>query len=216
MASLGGVMGNDFDSAVARMRTGQVTAVDAAADLMSRLTEEEKLWLLDGDRAFWPGIFGMVAKGFSGAPVVAGAVPRLGIPGIRFTDGPRGVVMGASTCFPVAMSRGASWDPALEEEAGRAIGGEARAQGANLIAGVCVNLLRHPAWGRAQETYGEDPVHVGVMGAAATRGRAPGGSTPWTGAWTGSRGITSTASAVCAIADGISAARAPRTGTCLW
>jgi beta-glucosidase len=163
-------VGNDFESAITRIRTGQATAVDTAADLVSRLTEEEKLWLLDGDQAFWPGILRMVAKGFSGAPVVAGAVPRLGIPGVRFTDGPRGVVMGASACFPVAMSRGASWDPALEEEIGHAIGAEARAQGANLIAGVCVNLLRHPAWGRAQETYGEDPVHVGAMGAAATRG----------------------------------------------
>jgi beta-glucosidase len=166
----GGLMDNDFDNAIARMRTGQVTATDAAAELVSRLTEEEKLWLLDGDGAFWPGILRMVAKGFSGAPVVAGAVPRLGIPGVRFTDGPRGVVLGASTCFPVSMSRGASWDPALEEEIGRAIGAEAKAQGANLVAGVCVNLLRHPAWGRAQETYGEDPVHVGMMGAAATRG----------------------------------------------
>ena len=164
------MVGNDFDRAIGRVRKGQVTAVDAAADLVFSLTEEEKLWLLDGDEAFWPGILRMVVKGFSGAPVVAGAVPRLGIPGVRFTDGPRGVVMGASTCFPVAMSRGASWDPALEHEIGRAIGAEARAQGANLVAGVCVNLLHHPAWGRAQETYGEDPVHVGVMGAAVTRG----------------------------------------------
>jgi hypothetical protein len=74
-AGLGGVMGNDFNRAIARMQTGQAAAVDAAAGFVSRLTEEEKLWLLDGDRAFWPGILGMVAKGFSGAPVVAGAVP---------------------------------------------------------------------------------------------------------------------------------------------
>lgn len=129
----------------------QGRAGDAAADLISRLTKEEKLWLLDGDRAFWPGVLRMAVMGFSRAPVAAGAVPRLGIPGVRFTDGPRGVVMGASTCFPVAMARGASWDPALEEEVGRAIGAEARAQGANLIAGVCVNLLRHPAWGRRRK-----------------------------------------------------------------
>jgi beta-glucosidase len=38
------------------------------------------------------------------------------------------------------------------------------------VAAVCVNLLRHPGWGRAQETYGEDPVHVGAMGAACVRG----------------------------------------------
>src|SRR5690242_13393367 len=64
----GGVMGNDFDSAIARVRDGQMKAVDAAADLVSRLTDEERLWLLDGDQAFWSGIPGMVAKGFSGAP----------------------------------------------------------------------------------------------------------------------------------------------------
>ena len=40
----------------------------------------------------------------------------------------------------------------------------------NLTGAVCVNVLRHPAWGRAQETYGEDPHHVGELGAALTRG----------------------------------------------
>ena len=68
------------------------------------------------------------------------------------------------------MARGATWDPILEERVGDAIGQELRATGANLTGAVCVNLLRHPAWGRAQETYGEDPHHVGEMGAAFTRG----------------------------------------------
>jgi beta-glucosidase len=45
-----------------------------------------------------------------------------------------------------------------------------RSFGANLFGGVCVNLLRHPGWGRAQETYGEDPAHVAAMGAATVRG----------------------------------------------
>ena len=53
---------------------------------------------------------------------------------------------------------------------GDAIGIECRASGANLFAGVCVNLLRHPAWGRAQESFGEDPHLVGEMGAALVRG----------------------------------------------
>ena len=97
-------------------------------------------------------------------------MPRLGIAGIRFADGPRGVVLGRSTAFPVAMARGATFDPELEERIGDAIGVEARAQGANLFAGVCVNLLRHPAWGRAQETYGEDPHLLGEMGTALVRG----------------------------------------------
>ena len=68
------------------------------------------------------------------------------------------------------MARGATWDLDLEERIGDAIGRELRAVGADLYGGVCVNVLRHPAWGRAQETYGEDPHHVGELGAALTRG----------------------------------------------
>jgi beta-glucosidase len=79
-------------------------------------------------------------------------------------------VIGNGMCFPVSMARGATWDPALEEAVGDAIGKELRASGANLTGAVCINLLRHPAWGRAQETYGEDPHHVGELGAAFTRG----------------------------------------------
>ncbi|MEX2717570.1 MAG: beta-glucosidase [Candidatus Sigynarchaeota archaeon] len=107
---------------------------------------------------------------YNSKPIPAGKDDKLGIPGVLFTDGPRGVVMGASTCFPVSMARGATWDPALEERVGRAIAVEARAQGANFFAGVCINLLRHPGWGRAQETYGEDPFLLGVMGSALARG----------------------------------------------
>ena len=95
---------------------------------------------------------------------------RLGIPGLRFTDGPRGVMLNQSTCFPVSMARGATWDPALEERVGRAIGLEARAQGANLIGSPCINLLRHPGWGRAQETYGADSYHIGIMGSSLATG----------------------------------------------
>jgi beta-glucosidase len=80
------------------------------------------------------------------------------------------VVVDQATCFPVSMARGATWDVDLEERIGEAIGTELRAVGADLYGGVCVNVLRHPAWGRAQETYGEDPHHVGEMGAALTRG----------------------------------------------
>ena len=99
-----------------------------------------------------------------------GGNERLGLPKLMFTDGPRGVALGSSTCFPVAMARGASWDVVLEERIGEAIGCETRAQGSNFFGGVCINLLRHPAWGRAQETYGEDPWHLGEMGASLVRG----------------------------------------------
>ena len=138
--------------------------------LLARLTTEERLGLLDGDGEFWRGMLAFYVVGYNTEPLVAGQVDRLGIPGIRFADGPRGCVLGSSTSFPVSMARGATWDVELEREIGRAIGAEIRAQGGNYFGGVCINLLRHPAWGRAQETYGEDPVLLGAMGEALLRG----------------------------------------------
>ena len=99
-----------------------------------------------------------------------GGCERLNVPAFYFTDGPRGVARGNSTCFPCTMARGATFDPDLERRIGEVMGIEARAQGCNLSGAVCVNLLRHPAWGRAQETYGEDPWHLGEMGAALAVG----------------------------------------------
>ncbi len=99
-----------------------------------------------------------------------GGIERLGIEPFYFTDGPRGVARGNSTCFPCSMARGASFDPNLEMRIGEVMGIEARAQGCTLSGAVCFNLLRHPAWGRAQETYGEDQMHLGVMGAALGTG----------------------------------------------
>jgi beta-glucosidase len=97
-------------------------------------------------------------------------VSRLGIPGTRFVDGPRGCVAGNATAFPVSMARGATWDVDLEERVGRAIGAEIRVQGGNFFGGVCINLPRHPAWGRIQETYSDEPYQLGELGAALTRG----------------------------------------------
>ncbi|RKS79961.1 beta-glucosidase [Motilibacter peucedani] len=158
-----------YDAAVAAVRAG-ASPVEQARALYAQLTPDERLGLLDGDEDFWPGMQEMIEQGYNLRPYVHGAVARLGIPGLRFSDGPRGVVMGRSTAFPVSMARGATWDVELEERIGDAIGAEARAQGANFFGGVCINLPRHPAWGRIQETYSEDPVLLGEMGAALTRG----------------------------------------------
>ena len=143
---------------------------ERAQALLDQLTLEEKIGLMNGDPPFWPGLAEMFAGGYNKHTWVAGAVPRLGIPGVRFSDGPRGVVMPGATTFPVSMARGASWDPALEERIGDAIGRELRALGGNHFGGVCINVVRHPAWGRAQETYGEDTHHLGAFGGALTRG----------------------------------------------
>ncbi|MBN1998020.1 glycoside hydrolase family 3 C-terminal domain-containing protein [candidate division KSB1 bacterium] len=141
-----------------------------AQELLAQLTLDEKIGMMDGDVAFWPGMVEMMGGGYADHPWPAGVFSRLGIPGIRFADGPRGVVLEGATTFPVSMARGAAWDVALEERIGDVIGRELRALGGTLFGGVCINLLRHPAWGRAQETFGEDPYHLGELGAALTRG----------------------------------------------
>ena len=146
------------------------TPEDAARTLVSLMTPEERLWCLDGDAPTWAGLHFLTHDGYHLAPFVAAEIERIGLPGIAFADGPRGAVIGNATCFPVSMARGATWDPDLEERVGAAIGRELRALGATLTGAVCVNVLRHPAWGRAQETYGEDPCLVGDLGAALTRG----------------------------------------------
>jgi beta-glucosidase len=142
---------------------------DEALRLLQQMSLEEKIQQMSGDTPYLLGLFEMM-RAYNTRPLPAGENLRLGIPGIRFSDGPRGVVMYNSTCFPASMARGASWDPDLEARIGDCIGVEARAQGANFFGGVCINLLRHPAWGRAQETYGEDSYHLGEMGAALVRG----------------------------------------------
>jgi beta-glucosidase len=158
-----------FEDAVARVRAGADHHVEAAA-LVDLMTLEERLGCLDGDTPFWPGLADMTAGGYYLHPWPAAHVARLGIPGIDFADGPRGCVVGDATAFPVSMARGATFDRDLEERVGEVIGAELRASGATYTGAVCMNLLRHPAWGRAQETYGEEPHHVGEMAAAFTRG----------------------------------------------
>ncbi len=101
-----------------------------------------------------------------------------GIRGFYYRDGPRGVNLNAtgdgqsdySTAFPVAMARGASFDVDLEYQVGEAIGDEMLASGNTMLLAPTVNILRHPAWGRAQETYGEDSFLLGRLGSAFTMG----------------------------------------------
>ena len=152
---------------------------DDLADLVERLLAEmslsEKLEQLSGDctrRRFEFRYFRSVVVFGKAAPIVySGENERLGIPPFGFSDGPRGVSTAeGATAFPVTMARGASWDVELERRVGEVMGREALAGGANYSGAVCINLLRHPGWGRAQETYGEDPHHLGQLGLALTRG----------------------------------------------
>ncbi len=138
--------------------------------LISAMTLKEKLDMLKGHAmAVTAKNFLKNGRFYNAEPYPAGGCKRLGIPEILFTDGPRGIVLRHSTCFPVSMLRGAAFDDELEYKVGEVFAKEASAGGANLFAGICINLLRNPMWGRAQETYGEDPCLLGKMGVALTK-----------------------------------------------
>jgi len=71
-----------------------------------------------------------------------------------------------STSFPTSVAQGATFDINLMEELGEAMGDETVASGHNVLLSPCMNLLRNPLWGRAQETFGEDVFHLGRMASA--------------------------------------------------
>ena len=145
----------------------QVERMELADYALQNLSLKEKIYLMSG-HGFIKEL--LLDLGFGKRAYPAGGVKRLNIPEFKFTDGPRGVIIPGSTCFPVSMARAATWDVDLEEKVGDAIGKEVRAHGGNLFGGVCINILRHPAGGRAQETYGEDQFVLGEFGAALVRG----------------------------------------------
>jgi beta-glucosidase len=134
-------------------------------DILSEAALEEKVGMMSG-QGFFKAMMEDDRRWCSRPYRAGGGIERLGVPALYFTDGPRGVAGGNSTCFPCSMARGASFDTDLEMRIGEVMGMETRANGCNFSGAVCFNLLRHPAWGRAQETYGEDTFHLGEMGAA--------------------------------------------------
>jgi beta-glucosidase len=141
-----------------------------AREIVAQMTLEEKIGLMSGTTSILkfglPYLFGY----YHYKPFPGSGCERLGVQDLRFCDGPRGVLPGRSTCFPVTMARGASFDRDLEERVGDAMGKEVRAVGGNFFAGVCINLPYNPGWGRSQEVYGEDSMHLGKMGSALVRG----------------------------------------------
>ena len=146
-----------------------------AKEIVDALTLEEKVTLMGGNVSLKEIISDLREdpnKHYNYTPYPAGGLEKHKVPPMLFCDGPRGVVCGTgkSTCFPVSMLRGATFDTELEEKIGHAIGKEVRAFGGNLFAGVCINLPYHPGWGRSQETYGEESFHLGEMGSALVRG----------------------------------------------
>jgi beta-glucosidase len=139
------------------------------ADLLSRMTLEEKATMLSGSG--W----------MESAPI-----ERLGIPEIKMADGPMGVRSWAgssaitnlpgsklkvrTTSFPAGVAMAATWDTQLVQREGQAIAQEVKALGRDMILGPTVNINRQPLWGRNFEGYGEDPYLSSRLGVAYVRG----------------------------------------------
>lgn len=142
--------------ALAHARSGSMTYRQKAApierrvdDLMRRLTPDEKASLLAG-----------------ASSMTLHAIPRLGIPEIKVTDGPTGVRSPEgrpATVFPVGVAIAATWSPDIARKVGAAIAGETRGYGASVLLAPTVNIVRTPRWGRNFETYSEDPFLAGKL-----------------------------------------------------
>ena len=111
-------------------------------------------------------------------------LPRLGVPAIKMSDGPHGLrcqsgesdmvgvnVSLPATCFPTAVTAGATWNRELYAAEGEAIGKEALAAGVSVVLGPGCNIKRNPLGGRNFEYISEDPYQAGKMAAAFIRGQ---------------------------------------------
>jgi beta-glucosidase len=142
------------------------TTVKKAREIVAELRTEDKIRLVSG-HDFW----------------TTEAIAEAGIRAMMLTDGPHGLRKQRdagnvadvtdsvpATCFPTAAALASTWDPALLEEVGAALGRESRAEDVPVLLGPALNLKRHPAAGRNFEYFSEDPVVAGRMAAGLVRG----------------------------------------------
>jgi beta-glucosidase len=146
-----------------------LTPMDSnVATVVGQLTNDEKRAILSGGdgEPNWTDAEGTAFRSLG--------VQRLNITPFAMRDGPRGmrtIVAGEiGTTFASAEARAAAFDLDLERRVGKFQGLDMRDAHNDLALAPVVNTLRHPRWARAQETYGEDPVLLGEMGAAYVNG----------------------------------------------
>jgi beta-glucosidase len=131
--------------------------------LLAAMTLDEKIALIHG--ATEP------ASRYQGQAGYLPGVPRLGIGSLRLADGPPGVLTReVSTALPSTMALAATFSVDDAKANGVVIGRDARALGIDLVLEPFINIYRDPAFSRGYNTYGEDPLLTGQMGAALVRG----------------------------------------------
>ncbi|MFN8666626.1 MAG: glycoside hydrolase family 3 N-terminal domain-containing protein [Gemmatimonadaceae bacterium] len=160
-----------------------------AADLLARMTPEEKFWQLFAIpddttldlSVLQHGVYGLQVRPGpgGGAREVAMRIntvqrylvtrTRLGIPMIPWEEGLHGLSQGGATVFPQAIALAATWDSSLVARVAGATAREARARGIRQLLSPVLNLATDVRWGRTEETYGEDPWLASQLGVAFVR-----------------------------------------------
>ncbi|WP_148293638.1 glycoside hydrolase family 3 C-terminal domain-containing protein [Azospirillum sp. B4] len=134
-----------------------------AVDLVARMTLDEKIALIRGAQE--PSATDQGEAGY-----LAG-VPRLGIPPMRFADGPPGILTREPSAAPTAtMGLAATFSREDAEQNGAIIGLEARRLGVDVALEPFINMLRDISFGRGWNTFGEDPLLTSALGAAQITG----------------------------------------------
>lgn len=100
---------------------------------------------------------------------------RLGIPALVHEECLTGLAAWQAATYPTPLAWGASFDPDLVQEAGRAIGASMRELGIHQGLAPVLDVVADPRWGRVDECIGEDPYLVGTVGTAYVRGLQDGG-----------------------------------------
>ena len=95
---------------------------------------------------------------------------RLGIPMFLAEEAPHGHMAIGATVFPTGIGMAATWSLELVKEVGQVIAKEIRSQGGHISYGPVLDLTRDPRWSRVEETFGEDPVLSGILGASMVDG----------------------------------------------
>ena len=160
LAALGAVItltGTQKVHAQSAERKKFTLAADAdarAGKILSQMTLEEKIDYLGG-------VNNMYVR----------AIPRLGLPEFKMSDGPLGVRgTGESTAYPAGIMEAANWNPELEYKVGVEVGRDARARGVTTMLGPGLNIYRAPMCGRNFEYFGEDPFLASRMAVAVIEG----------------------------------------------
>ena len=177
----------------------ELSVAERIADLLSRMTIEEKVAQLMG---VWNGgiedfseeilndpvkmkeVFGNGCNsvhpawfGINGTIKIRNIIQkylveetRLGIPALFVDEGQHGLMRPDSTVFPQAIGMACSWNPQLFEQIYSIVAFEMRSRGTHLALSPVIDICREPRWGRVEETYGEDPYLSGTLACSAVKG----------------------------------------------